>query len=440
MSKDALLIGTGESHCPSVKVDVVSPVRVELADRQQMIIETRSLDQTIAPDHPVRAVWAVVKSLDLSRFYDSIRARGSTPGRRATDPKILVTLWLWATVCGIGRARELARRCETDDVFRWVLGSVSTNYHTLADFRVGHGKALDDLLTQVIVALVDKKLVTVERLSQDGTKVRAFAGTSSFRGQERLDELLKEAQKHVEVLKSQVHDPEHKTRQEAASERAAQERQARIDEAIRQLPAIDLARKNSNNTKAVKKRKARASTTDPDARIMRMGDGGFHPAYNVQIATDTASRAVVGVSVVQAGSDNAQADAMRNQVEQRTGLKVKEQLVDGGYLSLEQIKGAGSEVTMYVPVRPLKEGQAPKKPDPKEHPIIQDWRKRMALEESKEIYRQRASTAETVNGELKSYRGLTQFSVRGIDKALSVVLWSVLAYNFVHFAQHLLSG
>jgi len=439
MSKDALLIVVDPVPSPVATVDVTSPVRLQQPDRHQLNLDTRSLDQKIAPDHPVRAVWDLVCALDLSKFYEPIRARGSAPGRPMTHPRIMVALWLWASVCGIGRSRELARRCESDNTYLWILGTVTTNYHTLGDFRTGHGKALDDLLTQVIVALVDKKLVDVERISQDGTRVRAFAGASSFRGQERLEELHKEAQKHVEALKSQVHDPLSKTREEAAQERAAQERQARIQEAINQLPAIDRAMKNSNNTKAVSKRKARASTTDPDARIMRMADGGFRPAYNVQIASDTQSRAVVGVSIVQAGSDNAQADTMRNQVEERTGLKVKEQLVDGGYLSLEQIKNA-EDVVMYVPLRPPKEGQEPKKPDPREPQIVQDWRNRMASEEGKKVYKQRASTVETINGELKCNRGLMQFSVRGIEKVMCATLWSVLAYNFVHFSQQLLSG
>jgi transposase len=439
MSKDALLIAIDSVPSPVAKVDVTSPVRLQQPDRHQLNMDMRSLDQKIAPDHPVRAVWALVQALDLSKFYEPIRARGSAPGRPMTDPRIMVALWLWASVCGIGRSRELARRCESDNTYLWILGTVTTNYHTLGEFRNGHGKALDDLLTQVIVALVDKQLVDVERISQDGTRVRAFAGVSSFRGQERLEELHKQAQKHVEVLKSQVHDPLSMTREEAAQERAAREHQARIQEAINQLPAIERARKNSNNTKAVAKRKSRASTTDPDARIMRMADGGFRPAYNVQIAADTQSRAIVGVSVVQTGSDNAQADPMRKQVEERTGLKVKEQLVDGGYLSLDQIENA-EDVDMYVPLRPPKEGQEPKKPDPKEPQIVQDWRNRMASEEGKEIYKQRASTVETINGELKCNRGLMQFSVRGIEKVLCATLWSVLAYNFVHFTPQLLSG
>jgi len=430
-------------------------VRLRQVDRFQVMMQVQSLDELIPADHEARVIWRISEALDLSAFYEPIKAREGRCGRDATDPRILFCLWLYATIHGEGSARELARLCVESAPYRWLCGGVSVNHHMLSDFRVDHGSALDGLLTQVLASLVDKGLVDVFRISQDGTRVRACAGTGSFRGEARLEQLLAEAQAHVEELKRLLEDPaqsaELSVRQKGARERAAAERVERIEQALGQMPELKrrhekLLKKAGNGThgETVKARQPRASVTDAEARTMKMGDGGFRPAYNVQVAVDTASRAIVGLAVTNEGSDSAGlSEPMRKQVEQRTGRKVAEHLMDGGYTVLDDIDRAAAEgVTVYTPPKPSrnkdKRGDEfqPRKTD---SPAVAAWRQTMSTPEAQNIYKERASTVETVNGDMKQHRGLRQFPVQGMHKALSVALWAALAYNLIHFGQHLLA-
>lgn len=287
-------------------------------------------DELIPPVHQARVVWSVVGRLDLSAFHAPIRARDGACGRDATDPALLVALWLYAATRGVGSARELGRLCVESRPYRWLCGGVTLNYHTLSDFRVGHAAALDDLFTQVLAALVGQGLVTVRRVSQDGTRVRACAGAGSFRRGQRLEQLLGQAEAHVAELRSLLDDPEKSAglsaKRKAARSRAARGRQERIEAALAVLPELaakqQAALKQAGNGtygQKLKKNEPRVSTTDPEARVMKMPDGGFAPAVNVQLACDTASRAIVGVDVTQAGSDKGRAEPMREQVEERTG-------------------------------------------------------------------------------------------------------------------------
>lgn len=427
-------------------------IRLRLPERMQTAIHYAALDDLLAPDHEARVVWSVVDSLDLSAFFADVRAVAGSPGRDATDPRVLVSLWLYATLRGVGSARELDRLCRESDPYKWLCGGVSLNYHTLSDFRVDHGAALDGLLTRVVASLVDKGLVSVWRISQDGTRVRACAGASSFRRKGRLRGLLEQAKAHVAELRGLIDDPEKSAGlsagQKAARERAARERQQRIEAAIAALPNLEarqakLAKKVSRkDRKAGRLREPRASTTDGQARVMKMPDGGFRPAVNVQLAVDTRSRAVVGVEVSSSGVDTGQAEPMREQVEARTGQKVEEHLMDGGYLVLDEIDRATEQgVTLYVPPKPPRNPElrgSEYEPRPGDSDAVKDWRARMGGEAGKRIYKERAATSETVNADAKAHRGMTRLVVRGLDKARCVALWFALAYNVSHFARELI--
>jgi hypothetical protein len=331
---------------------------------------------------------------------------------------------------------------------------VSVNHHLLSDFRVAHADALDELFTRVIAALVDKDLVSVHRISQDGTRVRACAGSSSFRRAERLGLLLAEARQHVAALRALLDDPAQSAalsaKRRAAQARAAREREARIEQAVAQLPQLKerqakLAKKVSKKDRAAGKLKEpRASTTDAQARVMKMPDGGFRPAVNVQLAVDTASRAIVGVDVIAQGTDAGQLEPMRKQVEQRTGRTVGEHLADGGYLSFAEIdRAAAQNVELFVPPKPprntdLRGSEFDPRPD--DSAAVLAWRSRMGSESGKQTYRQRGATSETVNADLKTHRGLTPLTVRGLGKARCVALWCALAYNLMHFGAALLGA
>jgi transposase len=411
-------------------------------------------DDLVSANHAVRMVMAVVETLDLSRFHEPIKARAGQAGRDATDPQLLVGLWLYACTRGIGSARELARRCEDSAAFRWLCGGVTVNHRLLSDFRTDHASALDGLFTQVIASLVDKDIVQVSRVSQDGVRVRVSAGAASFRREERLQSLLEQARQHVQQLRAQVDSPAHAAlseRQRGARKRAAAEKLERLQQAIAQLPQLkqrqaEAARRAGHGEigDQIRARQPRVSTSDAEARVMKMPNGGFNPAVNVQLAADTESRAILAVEVTNEGSDNAGLSApMRRQVEQRTGGKVQQQLIDGGYMRKDDIEAAHAQgVELFVPPKPAwgarNQGRElePKRGDSE---AVLAWKQRMATEEGKEIYKERAATSETVNADLRSYRGLTQLTVRGLEKIKCVALWCALAYNLMHFAQALLS-
>jgi hypothetical protein len=336
----------------------------------------------------------------------------------------------------------------------WLCGGVSVNHRLLSDFRTDHEEALDQLFTQVIASLVERGIVKVQRISQDGVRVRVGAGAASFRREERLQQLLEECRQHVEDLRRQLEAPEtlkqKKAKQVKAQKRRAEDKQKLLEQAIAQLP--ELKKKQAEAAKRAGKGKCgdkirakqpRVSTTDPQARVMKMANGGFNPAVNVQLATDTESRAIVGVDVTNEGYDAAGlSEPMRQQVEQRTGGKVEQHLIDGGYLLMEDIEKAHEQgVELFVPPKPAK-NKANRgrelEPKPGDSAAILEWKKRMASEEGKQTYQQRGATSETVNGDLRTHRGLTQILVRGLSKDKCVVLWCALAYNLIHFGAKLL--
>jgi transposase len=432
-----------------------SAVRLRVPERRQMTMVVQCPDDLVPAQHPVRMVMALLETLDLGRFSESIQAREGVAGRDATDPRLLVGLWLYACIRGIGSARELARRCEESAAFRWLCGGVTVNHRLLSDFRVDHGAALDGLFTQVIASLVDQELVSVSRVSQDGVRVRVSAGAGSFRREERLQKLLAESKQHVEEMRRQLENPESSaalsSRQRAARRRAAKEKQQRLEQAIAQLPELkqkqaEAARKAGQGKRGqkIREKEPRVSTSDAEARVMKMPNGGFNPACNVQLATDTKSRAIVGVEVSYEGSDSAGlSEPMRQQVEQRSGGKVEQHLLDGGYLRIADIEQAHEQgVELLVPPKPARQGHRRGREleaKARDREAVLAWKRLMASAEGQAIYRQRAATSETVNADLRCYRGLTQLTVRGLAKAKCVALWCALAYNVMHFGKALLA-
>ena len=308
--------------------------------RHQLQWLPRTLDEVLAEEHPARAIWGMLEKLDLSAFYGSIKATLDRPGRSTTDPQVLLAVWLLATVEGIGSARRLTRLCHEHDAYRWLCGGVPINYHMLSDFRGAHPGALDELLTQIVASLTVAGAVNLERVAQDGMRVRASAGAGSFRREETLEKHLEAARAQVERLaKQREHpDPGVSRRERAARERAARERAER---ALDYLPQAQAAKERQQQTLATAQRakvtKPRVSSTDPEARVMKMPDGGFRPAYNVQLATDQAQGVIVGVSVVREGTDAGQALPMEEQVMERTGQHPKDYLMDGGFATKEAI-------------------------------------------------------------------------------------------------------
>ena len=397
-------------------------------NRTQMELRTVDLESLLPPDHAARAVWEFVESLDLGPLYAKVQSVEGGAGRPAIDPRIYMALWLYATIEGVGSARALERLTRQHDAYRWILGGVSVNHHSLSDFRVQHGEFLDQVLTRSVAVLMEQELVTLKRVSQDGIRVRANAGAASFRRRPSLERCLQEAEEQVERLRAELEkEPEATTRRQlAARQRAAEDRQRRVQAALEQVP--DVAAKKPS----AEKDKARVSTTDADARVMKMGDGGFRPAYNGQFAVDTETQIVVGVEVSTIGGDQGQLVPMLEQLEERYEVIPVESLVDGGFAGLKDIEKAsemGAEV--YAPVaKPKDPTRDPYVPLPADSPAVAKWRQRMGTPEAKEIYKQRASTVECVNA-LARNRGLQRLPVRGLAKVRAVFLWFAITHNLV---------
>ncbi len=407
--------------------------RVQMPNRSQMEWCASDLEALLPEDHRARLVWGYVLRLDLSALYAQIKAVEGGTGRTPIAPEILLTLWLFATLQGVGSARALSRLCEEHDAYRWICGGVSVNHHTLSDFRVGQGQILDNLLTTSVANLLEVGAVKLERVAQDGMRVRASAGSKSFRRRPRLEELLDQAKARVSQLKAQVEsDPGGASRREqAARQRAARELQQKLEAALKRLPELEAAKERQISKGKKKVKEARASTSDAQATLMKMANGGYNPAYNAQLCTDAPSQVIVGVDMECTGADQGQMTPMLNQVEQRYGTVPKEYLVDGGYVTHEQIECAEQKSKVYAPVPEIANDKlAPHEAHPDDSAAVAAWRKRMGSEEAKEIYKERASTAECVNA-LARERGLTRLRVRGLAKTKSVLLLFALAHNLM---------
>ena len=422
--------------------------RVLEPNRKQIELRASDLESLLGEDHRARLVWGYVERQELSALFNAIKARGAAPGRHAIDPRILFALWLYATLDGVGSGREVTRLTREHDAYRWICGGVSVNYHALNDFRCANDALLDELLSDNVAALAAVGAITLERVAQDGMRVRADAGAASFRRQARLEEHLAEARELVQTLKTQVQaDPgEGSRRAQAARLRAASEREQRIADALARLPEMAAAKRRNGD----KPEDARASTTDADASTMKMGDGGFRPAYNVQFATDCQSQVIVGMDVVTAGSDMAQLAPMVAQVEQRLGRAPEQWLVDGGFPAHGQIDAVADKTVLYAPVPKAKlpkrkdgdkgsnDGPPPAsgsefEPKPGDSPAVAQWRQRMNSDDAREIYKDRAATAECVNAQARN-RGLQRMPVRGLAKVRCVARLYALAHNLMRMA------
>jgi transposase len=399
--------------------------RLRQVDRQQ-IIPAMPLEDLLDTDHQARLVWDFCLGLDLTALYEQIRSRVGGPGHPAIDPRLCVALWLYATLEGVGSARALAWLCCNHNAFRWLTGGVGVNHHTLSDFRVNHLEFLDGLLSHSVAVLREQDLVDLNRVAIDGMRVRACAGAASFRTKQTLQEHLQEAKDQVARLKEEMDDdPCACSRQQAAArQRAARERQERLEQALARLPELEAKKKPGE------KDKARASTTDPEATVMKMADGGYRPAYNVEYATATDGLVILAVSVITTGSDMGLICPMVNQIEGRCDVRPAEALADGGFAQhqdMERTQAAGT--TVYVPVPKPKDPERDRhEPLPKDSEVIADWRVRMKTDEAKQIYKQRAATAECVNAQARN-RGLLRLLVRGVQKVKAIALWYALAHN-----------
>jgi len=409
-------------------------LRLRKANRNRVVPVPARLEDLLPLHHLARLIWEVVGMLDLSAFYASIEALEGKAGAPAIDPRILIVLWLYAISQGVSSARKIDKLRVEHLAYIWICGGVALNYHTISDFRTAYEQELDELMTQVIERLDEAGLVELDTQGQDGMRVRASAGAASFRRQPTLEKALQQAQTRVAELEQlgQAENDERSAGQKAAQERAARERKERLEEALEEMPAARAAKK------AKERDEARVSSTDPEARVMKMPDAGYRPAYNWQFSVEFRSFVITGVDVVNTGSDRAQMEPMVQQVFKRTRRRPKKWLVDGGFVKLESIEALDRlGVTVFGPVpKPRNKNRDRYAPLPTDSDIIAKWRKRMGSEQGKTTYKQRC-LVEFPNAQARSRYGVQQVQVRGRYQVRCVALWVAITHNLLIWIRHL---
>lgn len=421
--------------CVAPKTNAAGEARMREPVRDQIELRAVDLNSLIGVDHPARLFWDYVQKLDLSALEDAIRAREHTPGQAPPSPRLLMALWLYAVSEGVGSARALARLCEHHDAYRWLCGGVSVNYHGLSDFRVAHPQLLDQLLIEHVAALSAAGIVDLDEVTQDGLRVRAAAGASSFRREKTLRVELEKARRLVEHLK-QEQESDHTAsnrRIQAARERAATERKERLEAALAkqaELAAERERRAKKEKAKVAKQKEPRASTTDAELRNMKMADGGFRPAYNCQISAVGGGQVVVAVGVDTMGSDRGMIRPMLEEIQRCYGRRPARHLVDGGFNKNDDTEWAAAVgVDIYGPPMNSKHKTDPYAPRSDDGPGVAAWRQRMNSPQGKEIYKRRA-LHECINARFRQW-GLYQFTVRGSEKIKTVLRWVALANNIL---------
>jgi transposase len=392
--------------------------------RNQAEIRFEMPDDALEPEHPARVLWEALGKLDLAGFLACARAVEGHAGRPTHSPRMMLTLWTYAISQGAGSAREIARLAQSDRAYAWIVGDASVGHHALSRFRIGHPAALDKLMTDILAALMHEGVLSLRLVALDGMRVRAAASAPSFRTEASLLECREQAELHLKAVLAQADDPEPSAAQRAAREAGARDFQRRIEDAITTVRALQQERSPSQPT-------ARASTTDAQARVMKMGDGGFRPAMNVRAATAGSElggpRTIIAVEVTNVGSDMGAVSPMLAQIEQRTGQVPETLLADANHASHEAIAAAtkrGVEVLVPVPRRSQQSGARGN-----HAPAIEQWKERMQTERAKELYRARAGLCEWTNAHFAGRFGLRQFLVRSLEKTTCVALLAAITSN-----------
>jgi transposase len=419
----------------SGKVEWLGNPRMRSPVRDQIEWQFVDVDGLIGSEHPARIIWAYVEKLDLSELEEAIKAREHVRGQAPASPRLLLALWLYATSQKVGSARELARLCENHNAYRWLCGGVSVNYHGLADFRVAHPEQIKRLLCENVAALSVTGVISLDEVTQDGVRVRSGAGARSFRRRKTLEKELRKATRLVEQLSAEAEsDPAASSRRvKAAQERAARQREAKVNAALARLGELEEERKRrgrTNKKDVAKQGEPRASTTDPQARVMKMADGGYRPAYNCQISTVAKGQIVVAAYAETNGSDRGLMRPMLDEVQRDYGRLPKRHLVDGGFNNNGDTEWAASQgVKVYGPPPKSKHRTDPYAPRDDDGPGVAQWRRRMSSPHGKGVYKRRVMT-ECINARFRQW-GLQQFTVRGKQKATTVLNWFGLANNIL---------
>ena len=424
-----------EQPAPGSPAASVGKARLRIPVRDEARLEVVDLDALIGEGHAARLIWAYVERLDFTDFEAKVLSREGSPGMPQTSPRLLLALWLYATSDGVGSAREVERLCAYDPAYRWLCGGVGVNHHALSDFRSGEGARIETLLAQHVASLSAAGLIDLDEIAQDGVKVRAHAGAASFRRRKTIESELAKAKALLARLgKDEDDDPGSSSRRRKARQAsAARDRLARVEQALAALgeaEALRAKREKTNKAETARQKEPRASTSDPQARVMKMPDGGFRPAYNVQFASLPGSGVVVGVQVTTIGSDRGLAEPMAQKIFATYARRPTRYLLDGGYQSAADIEAAhlAGMLVYSLPLR-SKSGADPHLPRRGDGPGVLAWRRRMATPEAQAIY-QRRSRCELIHARLRNLR-LDRLFVRGRVKVETWMTGFALAMNIL---------
>lgn len=413
----------------------VGKPRIEEPQRAQGEMRFEYPEDALELSHPARVIWTLLGKMDLSAFSRGCESVEGAAGRSLKSPRMLLALWLYALSQAVGSAREIARLVRSDVAYRWIAGNVDISHQKLSQFRVGYGEALSELMTNILATLMNQGLLSLSVVAQDGTRIRAAASSPSFRTYGSLLQCRQQAKLHVKAVLAAADDPEYTRAQHAARAKAARDYQERVEAAIATVTELQSHRSPSDSP-------ARASTTDAEARVMKMGDGGFRPGYNVQYAVAGSAmggpRTIVGVNVTNVGSDLGSMAPMVEQIEERTGQRPGALLADGGHVKSQDISATrrmGIDVLVPPPetAKPIEKLKA----EGADSEVVA-WRERMETEEAKQIYRGRAGLVELANAHQKTHHGITQVLVRGAAKVTCVILLNAIGSNLLQHASHLI--
>jgi transposase len=295
-------------------------------DRQQCVLRALDVEALVSEEHVVRTLWKFLGTVDLGAFTVSPKAVEGHAGRPGWEPRLLIAVWLYGLMRGVSSARELARETAYEPGLQWLTGLEEINHHSLSDVRVDHGAALDELFAQVLGVLHRHELITLERVTQDGTKVRADVDKSTVGRRDALEKHLELARRHIAEMNQQAAGQEQVTqRQKAARQRAGREREQKLQEA---LASIDRLQKQRTQDKS---KPCQASPTDPDAQFMRTGDHGLAPCHNVQISCDAAHKMIVSVAITSDPSDARQLTPALDRIENQFARLPQQMMADGDY-------------------------------------------------------------------------------------------------------------
>ena len=332
LSSQPILIEIAEQPPQDQPEAARGKAKLRTVNRQQSTFGIIHVEEVIPADHKARAIWDLAGRLDLSGFIEPLRTAQGCAGRPAWDPRLLVSLWVYAYSEGIGAAREIERVMQWEPGMQWLAGLAAVNHHTLSDFRVDHREALDELFAQLLALLATEGLVNLEQVMHDGTKIRAQAGADSFRREKTLQERLQQARQAVEQMGDPKAPAPAKDRLQAARERAARERAARLEAAQQELTALQAAEKTEKE-----KAEVRVSLTEPEARKMKHGDNAIAPSYNAQISTEAEHKIIVGAHLSQCSSDANSLMPALEEIEQNLEKKPAQVVVDGGFTNRSNI-------------------------------------------------------------------------------------------------------